>query len=221
VQHDLEDRPGVDEAEPSAALAQRSAAVAHRPDGADVAEREPVERHGYHAVVRLRGPVDEGRDELGVGAVDLPGELEDRAAAGRDHMPLLFPLAGVSSLHALRRRSPRAYLRERVDRLLVPLLFGLAVVVPPQAYLAGGCHGTVDAGYLAFLPGARDRLVRPERLPGDVQPGAPVVPRLPPGPLGRTPAGHRAAGSVAARRGVAAVVGGCRPARPRSCRSRR
>jgi peptidoglycan/LPS O-acetylase OafA/YrhL len=52
------------------------------------------------------------------------------------HMPLLFVLAGAATWFALRHRSPRAYAGERVKRLLVPFLFGIAVIVPPQAYLA-------------------------------------------------------------------------------------
>jgi hypothetical protein len=52
------------------------------------------------------------------------------------HMPLLFVLAGAATWFALRHRSPRAYAGERVKRLLVPFLFGIAVIVPPQAYRA-------------------------------------------------------------------------------------
>jgi glucans biosynthesis protein C len=52
------------------------------------------------------------------------------------HMPLLFVLAGAATWFALGHRTPRAYANERTHRLLVPLLFGLAVIVPPQAYLA-------------------------------------------------------------------------------------
>ena len=37
------------------------------------------------------------------------------------HMPLLFVLAGASTYFALGKRSPRQYLRERRQRLLVPL----------------------------------------------------------------------------------------------------
>jgi len=51
-------------------------------------------------------------------------------------MPLLFVIAGAATWLALRRRSGVQYLGERVFRLIVPLLFGLVVLVPPQAYLA-------------------------------------------------------------------------------------
>jgi glucans biosynthesis protein C len=52
------------------------------------------------------------------------------------HMHLLFLLAGLSSYYALTRRSPGQYFRERLTRLLVPLVFGVLVIVPPLKQLA-------------------------------------------------------------------------------------
>jgi glucans biosynthesis protein C len=63
-------------------------------------------------------------------------------------MPLLFVIAGAATWLALRRRSAARYLRERVLRLIVPLLVGIVVLVPPQAYLAWlgqGNHGSFGA----------------------------------------------------------------------------
>jgi peptidoglycan/LPS O-acetylase OafA/YrhL len=51
-------------------------------------------------------------------------------------MELLFVLAGAASWYAFGRRSAHEYRAERVKRLLVPLLFGLIVIVPVQSYLA-------------------------------------------------------------------------------------
>jgi fucose 4-O-acetylase-like acetyltransferase len=48
------------------------------------------------------------------------------------HMPLLFFLAGCSTYFALRKRTAGQYALERVKRLLVPLIFGIFVLVPPQ-----------------------------------------------------------------------------------------
>jgi glucan biosynthesis protein C len=50
------------------------------------------------------------------------------------HMPLFFLLAGVSTWFALGFRSGGQYVKERFTRLLVPLIFGLLVIVPPQIY---------------------------------------------------------------------------------------
>jgi glucan biosynthesis protein C len=51
------------------------------------------------------------------------------------HMSLLFFLAGAASWFALGFRRDGQYATERVKRLLVPLLFGLVLLIPPQAYV--------------------------------------------------------------------------------------
>ena len=66
-------------------------------------------------------------------------------------MPLLFFLAGSATWLALERRSAGEYLAERVRRLLVPLVFGVLVVVPPQAYLGWVTHGGASTSYFGFL----------------------------------------------------------------------
>lgn len=49
-------------------------------------------------------------------------------------LSLLFLISGVASAFILRKTSVAAFLRQRSVRLLVPLLFGMAVIVPPQSY---------------------------------------------------------------------------------------
>ncbi|MGW0593646.1 acyltransferase family protein [Streptosporangium sp. NPDC002607] len=66
-------------------------------------------------------------------------------------MPLLFLLSGMSSLHALRNRSTKNYLKERHLRLMVPFVFGVLVIVPPQAYFAKRFHRDQRESYLDFL----------------------------------------------------------------------
>ena len=51
------------------------------------------------------------------------------------HMSLLFFLAGASSWFALGFRSGGRYAGERARRLLVPFVFGLVVLIPPQSYM--------------------------------------------------------------------------------------
>jgi hypothetical protein len=50
-------------------------------------------------------------------------------------MPLFFLLSGTSIYFALKSRTAVQFLRERYMRLLVPLLFGIFVLSPPQVYL--------------------------------------------------------------------------------------
>ncbi len=67
-------------------------------------------------------------------------------------LSLLFLVSGVATA-CLKAKLPAGFLRQRSWRLLLPLLFGMYVVVPPQAYLElvekvpGGYH----AGYLGFM----------------------------------------------------------------------
>ena len=67
------------------------------------------------------------------------------------HMPLLFVLAGAASWFAFGHRTARGYVAERRARLLVPFLFGLLVVVPPQTYLAQWSKGIEPVqGFFTF-----------------------------------------------------------------------
>ena len=63
------------------------------------------------------------------------------------HMPLLFVLAGASTYFALGKRSSRQYLRERRLRLLLPFVFGILVLIPPQTWYGG----RFNSGYGASL----------------------------------------------------------------------
>lgn len=51
------------------------------------------------------------------------------------HMPLFMFLAGIGSSYALRFRSGAAYILERFRRLVVPLIFGTLVLIPPLTYI--------------------------------------------------------------------------------------
>jgi len=68
------------------------------------------------------------------------------------HMPLLILLSGAGSWFALNHRGPGGYLRERFLRLVVPLVFGILVVVPPQVYCERLAHGEFSGSFLAFWP---------------------------------------------------------------------
>jgi hypothetical protein len=50
-------------------------------------------------------------------------------------MPMLFFISGVGTYFALGKRSIGKYIKERSSRLLVPLLFGIFLLVPVQVYI--------------------------------------------------------------------------------------
>jgi len=65
-------------------------------------------------------------------------------------MPLLFCIAGMSTKFALQKRTPHAYLKDRITKLLVPFLAGLVLICPVIAYNALRFH----AGYTGTFAGA-------------------------------------------------------------------
>ena len=75
-------------------------------------------------------------------------------------MPLLFSLAGISSYYALQKRTPLEYTKERVLKLIIPLIAGILLVVPAQTYIAERFHngfaGNYFYQYTLFFTGPTD-----------------------------------------------------------------
>ena len=66
-------------------------------------------------------------------------------------MSLLFVISGVAAHFLLRSAGAGRFAWSRTRRLLLPLLFGMAVVVPPQAYFQALSNGAFDGNYGEFL----------------------------------------------------------------------
>jgi hypothetical protein len=62
-------------------------------------------------------------------------------------MTLLFTVAGISSSYALKRRNGKEYVKERVFKILIPLLFGIVIIIPVQSYIADVFHNGYVGGY--------------------------------------------------------------------------
>jgi glucans biosynthesis protein C len=69
----------------------------------------------------------------------------------RWRMPLIFVVSGASIILALGTRSAHSFAVDRVNRLLLPLAFGMVVLVPPQDYLEQLYHGQFRGSFLDFL----------------------------------------------------------------------
>ncbi len=75
-------------------------------------------------------------------------------------MPLLFVLAGMTAFHSLGNRGGGRFVRERLVRLLLPLVVGILLVVPPQVYVerqSAGLPGRMSpidfsGSFAAFYP---------------------------------------------------------------------
>ncbi len=69
----------------------------------------------------------------------------------RWRMDLIFLISGLSTAFMLGKSGAGAFLSQRSSRLLIPLLFGIAVVVPLQPYCQGVANGLVEPGFWQFL----------------------------------------------------------------------
>ena len=67
-------------------------------------------------------------------------------------MPLVMLLAGVSAWYALPKRDNAAYARERTRRVLVPLVLGTLLLVPPQVWLERRFRGQFHGSLMEFYP---------------------------------------------------------------------
>lgn len=68
------------------------------------------------------------------------------------HMPLLFLLAGWSLVPSLERRTSGEIMRERRDRLLVPLAFGCVALMPLLAYVEARHKGDTSLSFPEYVP---------------------------------------------------------------------
>ncbi len=67
-------------------------------------------------------------------------------------MPLFFLLAGASTWYALGFRSGGGYARERFKRLLIPFVFGMLLLIPPQPYYGLLSHSSYAGSFLKYYP---------------------------------------------------------------------
>ncbi len=70
--------------------------------------------------------------------------------AHRLRMPLLFVISGAGMWFALQRRGVARFLKERTVKLLLPLVVGMFLVVPPQIYYERLQRGQWSGGYAEF-----------------------------------------------------------------------
>ena len=66
-------------------------------------------------------------------------------------MPLIFLISGLAVNFVWGRYSAGRFALRRAWRLLLPLLFGMAIVVPPQAYFEALEKGAIEPGFLDFM----------------------------------------------------------------------
>ncbi len=72
----------------------------------------------------------------------------------RWRMPLIFVVSGAAVALALGSQTSGAFVVDRLKRLALPLVFGMAVIVPPQVYLERLYRGQFTGSFLQWLPEA-------------------------------------------------------------------
>jgi glucans biosynthesis protein C len=79
-------------------------------------------------------------------ALRMPMDISHRL-----RMPLLFLIAGAGMWFALGNRHGGGLIKERTTRLLIPVIAGMLLIVPPQIYFERLFRGQWDGGYLSFF----------------------------------------------------------------------
>ena len=85
---------------------------------------------------------------------DIAWLREAMRFVNRWRMPLIFLVSGGAIVLALARHSPGAFAVDRLRRLLLPLAFGMIVLVPPQVYAERHFSGQFAGSFLDWLPEA-------------------------------------------------------------------
>jgi glucan biosynthesis protein C len=67
-------------------------------------------------------------------------------------MALFFLLSGAGTWYALRHRSSRQFIKERLLRLLIPLIIGVIVIAPLQAYFEALSNSLFNGNVFQFYP---------------------------------------------------------------------
>ncbi len=77
-------------------------------------------------------------------------------------MPLLFFISGMGSYWALRKRTPWVFIKERHNRLLIPVVFAMFFIVPPQVYFECLFNNQITASFIDFYPSVLNLIPYPE-----------------------------------------------------------
>ena len=63
------------------------------------------------------------------------------------YMPLLFVLAGISARYAMNKRNTKGFIKERVFKLLIPMISGILTVVAIMTFYADRFHNNYQGTY--------------------------------------------------------------------------
>jgi len=67
-------------------------------------------------------------------------------------LPILFVISGMGTFYALSERNAGVFARERFTRLFIPLVAGMAIIVPPQVYFERLDKAQFAGSYFEYWP---------------------------------------------------------------------
>lgn len=67
-------------------------------------------------------------------------------------MPLFFIISGMSMYYSIGARTNKEFIGERFKRLIIPLIFGIFILSPPQIYIERFSHYNFFGTFCEFLP---------------------------------------------------------------------
>ncbi|WP_316568660.1 acyltransferase family protein [Neobacillus sp. YIM B06451] len=85
------------------------------------------------------------------GETDSLGVLLVSLVIGTWIMPLFFAISGMTASISFQKRPMKSYLKERLARLGIPLLFGVVFLTPPQVYAERISHHQFEGSFLSFM----------------------------------------------------------------------
>lgn len=88
--------------------------------------------------------------------------LEANYFLSRWRMPILFFISGIGTVFVLNQKSIKHFILQRTKRLVVPLVFGMLIIVPPQVYFERIFKGEKYNSYLDFYTSIFTTTVYPE-----------------------------------------------------------
>lgn len=101
----------------------------------------------HHSLMPFNG------DDWHIMNADSSGLLDDMMVYFEQfRLPALFFIAGAGALLLLNKRKPVAFMKDKVMRLLLPLLVGVIFIVPPQSYIENMTdYSSYVSAYLQLL----------------------------------------------------------------------
>lgn len=67
-------------------------------------------------------------------------------------LPILFVISGMGTYYALSKRTGQQFAKERIKRLLLPLVVGMSFIIPPQVYIERISKEQFSGSYFDFWP---------------------------------------------------------------------